>query len=228
MNLFYFALILSAFSLLTTLLFYIACSTIDADGYKTIFRSCIICTTSFVNALLLAAIVGHWCAALPALCCSLAIIKKISTHRFFHVMISYFNFILPLSSIVIMPGVVLFLFTLLLHPFCFFKLNFTKIKSLTFEWRYANFLTHGGIIKIKSGYSGFNMGCCTFVNQHDATLNKHEYGHQLNLAVLGGWFHYIGAIDENYIQANPSKAYAELVADSIGHPSNFEHSIWSI
>jgi hypothetical protein len=71
------------------------------------------------------------------------------------------------------------------------------------------------------------MGCCSFVNQDNANLALHEYGHQLNLAVFGGWFHYIGAIDENYYQSNPANAYAELLADSIVNKSNNDHCMWS-
>lgn len=209
-------------ALLFTLLFYIASSLVD-ESLKNLFRISMTISSALFNTLILLMIFQNGLFLIPSIILTFSIFKSVSRNKLYHTVLSYLNFILPLSWLVILPGMLLALTSLIMHPVVS-HFHIKKIKGLP---AYASLVLSGGLIKPRQGYVGFNMGCCTFLNAGAEHVTQHELGHQLNLAVFGGWFHYIGAIDENFIQKNPCDAYAEKLADSICCPSHHEWSIWS-
>jgi hypothetical protein len=104
------------------------------------------------------------------------------------------------------------------------------------EWWTGTVVVHGGWVYPfwLGGPVAWNVGNFSFVDPRFSSINPtvlpgggilgtvegvtyHETGHTLNVAALGPWFHYIGAIEENIfppLGGAGANAYAELAAES--------------
>jgi len=208
-----------------TLLFYIAASWVKLEPTKKFFRKLLIINNVFGNMYCWYLITDNfWFCSIPMpLLASLS--YKYTRNKTYQTLIAFLNFILPMSWAVSALGIFMLLINIILHPLWWIK----SLKIHRTQWlpQYASIAFHGGTIQPRVGYLGFNMGCCTFMRPNQEHILLHEMGHQLNLCIFGAWFHYIGALDENFIHKNPCSAYAELLADSICTKSNHEWCIWS-
>ncbi|MEZ4774279.1 MAG: hypothetical protein R3D00_13930 [Bacteroidia bacterium] len=157
----------------------------------------------------------------------LAAFLPVSRHRVYHTVIGWLNWLLPMSWLVTYPGMMIYLINLMAAPlgYIYPVLRGLRVK-LYIDLRSCSFTMYGGLIRPVKGFSGLNMGNFIFINPGWEHLLKHEIGHLFSLAALGFAFHYIGGIDENYVQENYREAYAEYLAESYSTPGVSTLSMW--
>jgi hypothetical protein len=158
---------------------------------------------------MIALIVGGWLALLHVL----AMFETLSGWAPFQALLGWFNWLMPMSWIVTGLGLLFFVIDLLLAGITGNQVEALKIKSIAFHAKTCSILLEGGLIHPLMGAGGFNMGNFVFLNHTSTYLTDHETGHNLNLAVFGWVFHFIGALDENVFGGH-GDAYSERLADS--------------
>lgn len=158
---------------------------------------------------LIVLILGAWLALLHVL----AMFQTLSGWAPFQALLGWFNWLMPMSWIVTGLGLLFFLIDLLLAGVTGNQVEVLKIKSIGFHPKTCSILIEGGLIHPLMGAGGFNMGNFVFLNRTSEYLTAHETGHNLNLAVFGWVFHFIGALDENVFGGH-GDAYSERLADS--------------
>lgn len=152
---------------------------------------------------------------------------SISRNKTYHILISWLNWLLPMSLAVNLPGLIIFLINLLIAPLGYLHPLLHGIR-LRYHWdsKCLSITLYGGLIRPIRGFAGLNMGNFIFINPGWGHLLKHEKGHLLSLAAMGSIFHYIGGIDENYLQKYYWKALAEYFAESYSEGQDSVLSIW--
>lgn len=142
----------------------------------------------------------------------LAFVPAIAASRPFQVALGAAGWVLPLNYLMVPLGTLLFLVNLPTGTTIRRDGSTASIESL------GGFVT--GFIPVGSA---FNVGNFTFLPASAApplpsftvtpSVSIHETGHTLSNAAFGGFFYWIGAIDELVI-ARRAGAYAELMAES--------------
>ena len=149
----------------------------------------------------------------------LALIPPIAGNRFYERVLGALGWILPLNYLMLPAGLLLFLVT---APFAIAS---TAVGAgVRFDFLTFSIETSGGAaLGLLSFSGGFNVGNFTFITPaflasptFGGGLSAHETGHTLNGSAFGGFFYWIGAIDENIAPlARGKAAYSEMLAD--GH-----------
>lgn len=168
-----------------------------------------------VNSAVMLAIPVIWPAA-PVLLVVLggALVPAIAANRVYQALLGAAGWVLPLNYLMNPIGIVLFIIN---AP--------TTMGSVRFDVGTMTFETRGGFVAsfIRPAVA-FNVGNFTFLGSSflppppptfvGPSVSTHETGHTLSGAALGGFFYWIGAIDENAIRTTPALAYSELLAES--------------
>ena len=154
-------------------------------------------------------IVGAWIALLHVL----AMFQTLSGWAPFQALLGWSSWLMPMSWIVTGLGLLFVLVNFILAGVTGNQVEVFKIKSLDFHAKTCTLLMEGGLIHPLMGAGGFDMGNFVFLNRTSDYLTKHETGHNLNLAVFGWVFHFVGALDENVFGGH-GDAYSERLADS--------------
>jgi len=152
---------------------------------------------------------------------------KIYRHPWYHTILGWSNWILPMSWPVNIPGLLVFIINLIFAPLGYLHPILYGVRvRVHIDWSSGTFTQYGGLIGPFKGFSGLNMGNFIFINPGWEHLLKHEIGHLFSLAAMGWVFHYIGGIDENYFQYRYWEAYAEYLAESYSSPFASGMSMW--
>ncbi|MEM7368530.1 MAG: hypothetical protein AAF587_07990 [Bacteroidota bacterium] len=191
-------------------------------------RGAIIGLNAGLNTVLLYQLSGSWIVAgiLGGLV-FLSAFLFISRHSWYHTVLGYSNWLLPMSWPVSYIGLLIYLVNLLVAPIGYMHPLLRALRvRLYIDLSTSTFTMYGGLIRPFKGFSGLNMGNFIFINPGWEHLLRHEIGHLFSLAAMGSVFHYIGGIDENYLQQNYWEAYAEYLAESYNSPSASGMSMW--
>lgn len=146
----------------------------------------------------------------------LACIPVVAANRFYQRVIGALGWVLPMNYLMLPLGVLLFLIA---APFALVAGGTAAIR---WDWLTWTVETNGGFILTTFGRAGgaFNIGNFTFIVTTPATftftsgLSAHETGHTLNGSAFGGFFYWIGAVDENIPPlARMSAANSEMLAN---------------
>jgi hypothetical protein len=195
--------------------------------FSEMFMAFLISLNALANSGIWYLITGNEIASFAVLILLLpAILPRMAASASYQAILGYANPFLPMSWPVLAPGLLFFLVNVAassLSRLLGLKKFGTKISRVP---EVGTWVQEGGLIHPLRGYYGFNMGNFVFVNPDRSHVIRHECGHTLSLAVFGFFFHYAGAIDENYIQSKPSEAVAEWVAESYARPFNSFWSLW--
>jgi hypothetical protein len=156
----------------------------------------------------------------------IAVIGPVSNSEFFQGVLGWFNWLMPMSWLVMALGLTFYILNLLgglVHLIG--SVAFFRIQAMTVDWKTGTFFTHGGwISNLNPIDTAFNMGAFSFVDNASSNMHiEHEAGHTLNLGAFGSVFHFIGAIDEN-VTGGGSSAYSERLAES-NDPSTSQSNI---
>ncbi|HEX7902173.1 MAG TPA: hypothetical protein VF950_30720 [Planctomycetota bacterium] len=154
-------------------------------------------------------IVGAWIVLLHLL----TMFQTLSGWSPFQALLGWSSWLMPMSWIVTGVGLLFVLINFILAGITGNQVEVLKIKSLDFHAKTCSLLMEGGLIHPLMGAGGFDMGNFVFLNRTGEYLTEHETGHNLNLAVFGWVFHFIGALDENVFGGH-GDAYSERLADS--------------
>jgi hypothetical protein len=121
--------------------------------------------------------------------------------------------VLPLNYLMLPLGVLVFLIT---APFALAS----PTGGVRWDWLTWTVETAGGAALGLSASPGFNIGNFTFIRGAPSPsfatgISAHETGHTLSGGAFGGFFYWIGAVDENVPPLRRRRAaYAELLAES--------------
>jgi hypothetical protein len=191
-------------------------------------RGVIIGLSSGLNGSLLWLIGGPlWLAILAGLLPAASAFLWLSRYPGYHLLLGWFNWLLPLSWPVNLPGLLMLLANVLFSPLGYAHPLFRPLRiRLQFDPRSSAITCFGGLIRPFRGFSGLNMGNFIFINPGWEHLLAHEIGHLFSLAAMGAPFHYIGGLDEGLVQRNYWEAYAEHLADSYSTPTPTVLSVW--
>lgn len=192
------------------------------------FRGAIIGLNAGVNMILLFQITGNWIVA-GALggVVFLSAFLFISRHSWYHPFLGWTNWLLPMSWAVTYIGLFIYVINLLVAPIGYLHPLLRGVRvRLYIDLPTSTFTMYGGLIRPFKGFSGLNMGNFIFINPGWEHLLRHEIGHLFSLAAMGSVFHYIGGIDENYLQTNYWEAYAEYLAESYNQAGPTGMSMW--
>jgi hypothetical protein len=146
----------------------------------------------------------------------LALIPPIAGNRFYQRVLGALGWVLPLNYLMLPLGVLVFLIT---APFALAAPG----GSVRWDWLTWTVETAGGAALGATGFrGGFNIGNFTFIAPgvtvsagFTTGLSAHETGHTLSGSAFGGFFYWIGAVDENVPPlARGPAAYSELLAES--------------
>jgi RHS repeat-associated protein len=137
------------------------------------------------------------------------------------------NWFMPMSWLVVGIGAIMWVLNGLGHLFLWEIPNLWgggvasfRITGFKMDWSTGMLATKGGWVSNANPIqTAYNMGNFAYVDNASSGWHlDHEAGHNLNLAVYGSVFHFIGFIDE-MVAGNGSGAYSEQLADSNdGHP----------
>lgn len=94
-------------------------------------------------------------------------------------------------------------------------IQYFRIDGFKMDWSTGMLATKGGwVSNLNSVDTAYNMGAFAFVDANSSGWHlDHEAGHNLNLAVFGSIFHFVGFVHEMGTSAG-SGAYSEIQADS--------------
>jgi hypothetical protein len=143
-----------------------------------------------------------------------SLIPAVAASRPYQVILGGLGWTLPLNYLMFPIGILLFVIN---AP--------TAIGAIRFDSGTMTLETRGGLVASFIGPRvAFNLGNVTFLGSSYVpppaplftapTISTHETGHTLSGAALGGFFFWIGAIDENAIRTTSALAYSELLAES--------------
>jgi hypothetical protein len=152
----------------------------------------------------------------------LALIPPIAANRFYQRVLGALGWILPLNYLMLPLGVLLFVVS---APFALAAPAGTG--SVRWDWLTWTIETAGGAV-LALASAPFNVGNFTFIPPGVTTspaftsgVSAHETGHTLNGSAFGGFFYWIGAVDENLVPGpvagtvRGAAAYSEMLAE--GH-----------
>lgn len=192
------------------------------------FRGAIVGLNAALNIIFLYQLTGNWVVSgLLGGIVFLSAFLFISRHSWYHAAIGYANWVLPMSWAVTYVGFLIYVVNLFVAPLGYMHPLLRALRvRLYIDLPTCTFTMYGGLIRPFKGFSGLNMGNFIFINPGWEHLLRHEIGHLFSLAAMGSVFHYIGGIDENYLQRNYWEAYAEYLAESYNSPSASGMSMW--
>ncbi len=206
---------------------YVAASQWQGKDLGEWFRGSMVGLNAGLNGILLYLLFGNFLLA-GAIMCILAAGSSlvISRNRFYHFLLGWTNWLLPMSWLVTGLGLLIFAINITLAPLGFlFGIDRLKVQ-LGLHVSSSSVIMYGGMIRPLLQFNGFNMGNFIFINPGRESLLIHEIGHLFSLSVMGWIFHYIGGVDEGFIQADSKNALAEYFADSYSNPTESVVSMW--
>lgn len=152
----------------------------------------------------------------------LALIPPIAANRFYQRVLGALGWVLPLNYLMLPLGVLLFLVA---APFA---IAAAPIGSVLWDWLTWTVETSGGFVLATFAPAPFNIGNFTFLPRASTGfttgVSAHETGHTLNGSAFGGFYYWIGAVDENVppLRRGPA-AHSEMLANGhfggVGGPS---------
>lgn len=147
----------------------------------------------------------------------LALLPPVAANRLYQRVLGALGWVLPLNYLMLPLGVLLFLVA---APFAIVA----PAGGVRWDWLTWTVETSGGFVLATFASTSFNIGNFTFFPGAPilapsgfaaAGASAHETGHTLNGGAFGGFFYWIGAVDENVPPlARGAGAYSEMLANS--------------
>lgn len=144
----------------------------------------------------------------------LACIPVVGANRFYQRVIGALGWVLPMNYLMLPLGVLLFLIA---APFALFA---PAPAGIRWDWLTWTVETSGGFVLATFSVGGrpYNIGNFTFHPGAPSAFttgpSAHETGHTLNGSAFGGFYYWIGAVDENVPPlARGATAHSEMLAE---------------
>ncbi len=142
----------------------------------------------------------------------LAAFDTIAQSEFYQGVLGWSAWFMPMSWAATGLGLGFFAVNLVAALFTLNQVDAVKIHSISIDWGTGTIVTEGGALFLPEYSGGYNLGNFTFVTEGSDVV-AHETGHTLSNAAFGSIFHFVGAVDENWIQENKQDAFAEWLAE---------------
>ncbi|MEM7657861.1 MAG: hypothetical protein AAF399_17175 [Bacteroidota bacterium] len=215
-------------AMLVVSLLYYAASTTKRNSFREGYRGAMVGINAGLNAWILYQITGWFGVStfLGGIVFASAFLF-VSRNVWYHGLLGWINYFLPMSWLVNVPGSLIFAVNLMFAPLGYLSPTLRPLRiRLYVDLSSGSWTIFGGLIRPLMGFSGLNMGNFIFINPGWEHLLRHEIGHLFSLGALGWMFHYIGGIDEGYVQKNYWQAYAEYLAESYNAPGPKGLTMW--
>jgi hypothetical protein len=142
----------------------------------------------------------------------LALLPPIAANHFYQRVLGALGWVLPLNYLMLPLGALLFIIA---APFALVS----PTGTVRWDWLTWSIETTGGLVLVTFAQTSFNIGNFTFSPKpptgFTSGASAHETGHTLNGGAFGGFFYWIGAVDENVPPLKRGAgAYAEMLANS--------------
>jgi hypothetical protein len=199
-------------------------------------RGFIIGFTAALNLTILTLIASPGLGVVVTVVGLLAVFPPISRNAVYQAVLGWLSWLMPMSYLATFLGFILFVLNL---PFAIMAFGAGAVRL---DLTTGTIESTGGVVGV-TGFvgGGFNLGNFTFLSPGPGVglaiqtpfgvpgLSAHETGHTLNVAALGGLYHWIGAIEQNVPPfARGPLAHGELTAEShLPRPGMFFVGIWS-
>jgi RHS repeat-associated protein len=192
---------------------YVIASETAGTPFGDFMRGFLIGLNAGLNAVLASVIFGPVVGVTLGVINFLAAFDTVANSRAYQGILGWSSWLMPMSWLATGVGLVFFLLNVIPVIFTGNQVEAVKIHSLSVDWKTGTIVMEGGWTFLSGFRGGFNLGNLAYITP-GSSVTDHEVGHTLNVAAFGSIFHFIGAIDENAVQSNPSNAYAERLADS--------------
>lgn len=143
----------------------------------------------------------------------LSAFDTIANSEVYQGILGWSSWLMPMSWLATGIGLIFFVLNGLAAIFTLNMVAAVRIDRISLDLGTGTIVTEGGFLFLPGFTGGYNLGNFAYVTP-GSTVVDHETGHTLNVAAFGSIFHFIGAIDENVVQANPEDAYGERLAES--------------
>ncbi|MCB0076249.1 MAG: VCBS repeat-containing protein [Anaerolineales bacterium] len=192
---------------------YIAASANQNNGFGEFMRGFMIGFNAGMNAAFLTMMGAGALGVVLGVINFLAAFDTIANSEVYQGILGWSSWLMPMSWLATAIGLIFFIINGLLAIFTLNMVAAVRIESISVDWSTGTIITTGGALFLPGFNGGYNLGNFAYVTP-GSSVADHETGHTLNVAAFGSIFHFIGAIDENVVQANPADAYAERLAES--------------
>jgi RHS repeat-associated protein len=205
---------------------YVVAANNQGSALGEFFRGFMIGLNAGLNATFLAMMgpVGAFLGGFVGTMIFLSAFDSIASNEAFQGILGWSNWLMPMSWLVIGLGAAMWILNGLGH-LIFWEIpnlwgggiQFFRITGFRMDWSTGMLATKGGwIANLNTIDTAYNMGFFAYVDANDTSSDwhlNHEAGHNLNLAVFGSVFHFVGFIHEMGTPAG-SGAFSEVQADS--------------
>ncbi len=192
---------------------YVLASNNQTNGFGEFMRGFMIGLNASMNATILTFMGAGSLGLAVGVINFLAAFDTIANSEAYQGILGWSSWLMPMSWLATGIGLIFFLLNAVAAAFTLNRAAAVRIQSLSIDWGTGTIVTEGGFLFLPNFRGGYNLGNFAFVTPGSNVVD-HETGHTLNVAAFGSIFHFIGAIDQNGVQANPQDAYAERLAES--------------
>jgi len=198
---------------------YVVAHNNQGNGIGEFFRGFMIGLNAGLNATFLAMMgpVGALIGGFVGTWIFLGAFDTIAAIPAYQTILGWSNFVMPMSWLVIGLGAVMWILNGLGHliGWGIFGSEFFRITGFQMDWSTGMLATKGGwVSNLNTIDTAYNMGNFAFVDANSSSWHlDHEAGHNLNLAVFGSIFHFVGFIHEMGTPAGAG-AFSEQLAES--------------
>ena len=203
---------------------YVVAANNQGTGLGEFFRGFMIGLNAGLNATFLAMMgpVGAFLGGFMGTMIFLGSVDAIAGNEIYQGIVGWGNWLMPMSWLVLGIGAVMWILNGLGH-LIFWSIprlwgggiEFFRITDFKMDWSTGMLATRGGWVANANPIdTAYNMGFFAYVDKDSSGWHlDHEAGHNLNLAVYGSIFHFVGFIHE-MAAGGGSGAFSEVLADS--------------
>ena len=196
-----------------TAISYVVADATAGTGFGEFMRGFMIGMNAGLNAIIATAIFGPVIGIALGVINFLAAFDTIANSAVYQGILGWASWLMPMSWLATAVGLIFFVLNVIPAIFTLNQVDAVKIESLSLDWKTGTIMMEGGWLFLPGFTGGYNLGNFAYITP-GSNVAEHETGHTLSNAAFGSIFHFIGAIDENALRANPADAYSERLAES--------------
>jgi hypothetical protein len=196
-----------------TAISYVVADATAGTGFGEFMRGFMIGMNAGLNAIIATAIFGPVIGIALGVINFLAAFDTIANSAVYQGILGWASWLMPMSWLATAVGLIFFVLNVIPAIFTLNQVDAVKIESLSLDWKTGTIMMEGGWLFLPGFTGGYNLGNFAYITP-GSSVAEHETGHTLSNAAFGSIFHFIGAIDENALRANPADAYSERLAES--------------
>lgn len=192
---------------------YVVADATAGTDFGEFMRGFLIGLNAGFNAILASAVFGPMIGVALGVINFLAAFDTIANSEIYQGILGWASWLMPMSWLATAVGLIVFVLNIIPAIFTLNMVDAVKIENISIDWGTGTIVMEGGWLFLPGFRGGYNLGNFAYITP-GSTVTDHETGHTLSNAAFGSIFHFIGAIDENAVSADPADAFAERIAES--------------